>query len=128
MKKTAVAVLLLMYCLSGLAAARSTRNIKDLKTALRAHVPVVMVLGADSCHFCRMMKPVMAKLAVEKDGRIIFLDIDVEKHKDLAYQFKVTLVPTIVFYDRHGRAKATKIGYMSKPELLKAVRDLNLNK
>jgi len=130
-KKLAIIALLFafVFCFfSNCLAYKSTKEIKDLKAALKAGVPVILKLGADYCYPCRMMKPILKELAVEKDGKAIFLDLNVNENKDLAKEFKVMLIPTIVFYDKHGKVKGKTVGFMSKPDLLKKIDELKLNK
>jgi thioredoxin 1 len=128
MKKLAAAILLIAFSLSVSAAPRSTKDIPDLKTALKSGLPVVAEFGAGFCPACRKIKPIIQELAIEQDGKIVFLSLDINEYKDLAKQFKINLIPTIVFYDRNGKVKDKKIGFMSKKELLDTVRKLELNK
>jgi len=117
------------FCLSAdCLTVKSTKDIKDLKAALKSGVPVILKLGADYCYPCRLMKPILKELAVERDGKEIFLDLNVNENKDLAKEFKVMLIPTIVFYDKRGKVKGKTVGFMSKQDLLKKIDELKLNK
>lgn len=109
-------------------AVRSTKDIKELETALKAGVPVVVKLGSDSCYPCRMMNPVIAELAVEQDGKSVFLSLDVYQRRDLVREAGVRVIPTILFYDKHGKPKAKREGFMDKIQLLKAIDELELKK
>ncbi|MFH1387512.1 MAG: thioredoxin family protein [bacterium] len=104
---------------------KSTKDIKSLEEALKAGVPVMVKLGSDKCIPCRMMNPVIKELAVEQDGRAIFLILDVYENRELARQAGVRVIPTILFYDKHGKPRAKSEGGMSKDDILKAVKDLN---
>ncbi|MDD5382163.1 MAG: thioredoxin family protein [Candidatus Margulisbacteria bacterium] len=103
-------------------------NNADLTSALKSGLPVVVKLGADQCLPCRAMKPVLKELAAEQKGKIIVLDLDINENRELAREFKVTLIPTVIFYDKHGEPKAKSTGYMSKDELLKKIAELKLEK
>jgi thioredoxin 1 len=107
---------------------RSTKQIKDLETALKAGVPVVVKLGSDKCIPCRAMNPIIKELAEEQDGKAVFLSLDVYENRELASQAGVRVIPTILFYDKHGVPKAKSEGGMSKEDLLKAIEKLELNK
>jgi len=107
---------------------KSTKDIQTLEEALKASVPVIVKLGSDHCIPCRMMNPVMAELAVEQDGKAVFLNLDIYKNRELAKEAGVRLIPTILFYDKHGKPKAKSEGGMSKEDLLKAITELELNK
>lgn len=109
-------------------AIKSTKDIASLDQALKAGVPVVVKLGSDKCLPCRMMNPVIKELAVEQDGQAVFLSLDVYKNRELAKQSGVRVIPTILFYDKHGKPKAKSEGGMTKKQLLKAVKELKLNK
>jgi len=109
-------------------AIKSTKNIKTLPAALKAGVPVIVKLGSDSCYPCRQMKPILKELTIEQDGKAIFLDLDVYENRKLASQMGVRVIPTILYYDKHGKLKNKSEGGMSKEELLSAIRELGLNK
>ena len=107
---------------------KSTKDIKILDDALQAGVPVIVKLGSDKCIPCRMMNPVIKELAEEQDGKAVFLSLDVYENRELARQAGVRVIPTILFYDKHGKPKAKSEGGMSKEDLLKAIKELELNK
>jgi len=108
--------------------AKTTKDIANLDEALKAGVPVIVKLGSDKCIPCRRMNPIIKELAVEQDGRAVFLALDVYQNRGLAGKFSVRVIPTVIFFDKHGKPKAKKEGFMDKMELLKAVDELELNK
>ena len=103
-----------------------TKNIKTLDQALKAKVPIVVKLGSDSCYPCKMMKPVLAQLSVEQDGKIVFLDLDIYQNRALAKEFQVRVIPTLIYYDKQGKVKGKTEGGMTKEQLLKTIKDLKL--
>ena len=107
--------------------AKTTKDIANFNEALKAGVPVIVKLGSDKCIPCRAMNPIMKELAVEQDGKAVFLVLDVYQNRELAGKFSVRVIPTVIFFDKHGQPKAKKEGFMNKMELLKAVDDLELN-
>ena len=107
---------------------KSTKDIKTLDGAFKAGVPVVVKLGSDRCIPCRAMNPIIKELAVEQDGKAIFLSLDVYENRELASQAGVRVIPTILFYDKNGNPKAKSEGGMSREDLLKAIEELELNK
>ena len=103
-------------------------DIDNLDEALKAGVPVIVKLGSDKCIPCRAMNPIIKELAVEQDGRAVFLALDVYQNRELAGKFSVRVIPTVIFFDKHGKPKAKKEGFMNKMQLLKAIDELGLNK
>ena len=109
-------------------AKRATKDIVTLSEALRAGVPVIVKLGSDKCIPCRAMNPIIKELAAERDGKAVFLALDVYQNRELAGKFSVRIIPTVIFFDKHGKPRAKKEGFMNKMQLLKAVDELGLNK
>lgn len=66
-------------------------------------VPVVIDFWAAWCGPCRMLGPVLEKLANEYNGKFVLAKIDTESESDLALQFGVRSIPA-VFAVRGGQA------------------------
>ena len=107
---------------------KATKDVANFNEALKAGVPVIVKLGSDKCIPCRAMNPIIKELAVEQDGKAVFLSLDVYENRELARQAGVRVIPTILFYDKHGKPKAKSEGGRSKEDLLKAINELGLNK
>jgi len=108
--------------------AKSTKDIANLDEALKAGVPVIVKLGTDSCAPCRAMNLIIKELAIEQDGKAVFLSLDIYKNRELAKEAGIRVIPAVLYYDRKGKPKAKSEGGMSKEQLLKAIEDLELNK
>ena len=66
-------------------------------------VPVVIDFWAAWCGPCRMLGPVLEKLAHEYNGKFILAKIDTDSDSELALQFGVRSIPA-VFAVRGGQA------------------------
>jgi thioredoxin 1 len=111
-----------------LAVAKAPVEPTDLVTALKSGKPVIVKLGAEWCPPCRAMKPELKALAAEQKGKIIVLDLDIEKNRPLAQQYKVTLIPTVLYYAKSGQFKDKTTGFIAKGDMLKKARELGLVK
>jgi putative thioredoxin len=70
----------------------------------RSHlVPVVIDFWAAWCGPCRMLGPVLEKLAREYNGKFLLVKIDTDAESELALQFGVRSIPA-VFAVRDGKA------------------------
>jgi len=70
----------------------------------RSHsVPVVIDFWATWCGPCRMLGPVLEKLAREYDGTFRLAKVDTDAESELALQFGVRSIPA-VFAVRDGKA------------------------
>lgn len=108
--------------------AKTTKDITDLDEALKTGLPVILKLGSDKCRPCIAMNPIIKELAAEQAGKAVFLALDVYQNRDLANKYGVRLIPAVIFFDKHGKPKAKREGFMDKMQLLKAVDDLELKK
>ncbi len=59
-------------------------------------VPVIMDFWAEWCAPCRVLKPILEKLAIEYQGRFILAKVDSDEHPRLAGQYAVRGIPTVV--------------------------------
>ncbi len=73
----------------------TTENFESYKNG---ELPFVVDLWATWCGPCRKIAPVISELAEEYDGRIVVGKCDVEENDDVAMEFGVRSIPTILFF------------------------------
>ncbi|MEA5528807.1 thioredoxin [Dolichospermum sp. UHCC 0684] len=61
-------------------------------------VPVLVDFYADWCGPCQMMVPILEKVNLELKDRLRIVKIDTEKYKELASQYGIAALPTLVLF------------------------------
>lgn len=85
--------------------------------------PVVVDFWAEWCRPCRMLAPLLEKLAAEKDGGFLLVKVNTDEHPDLAQAFQVEGIPA-VFAVRDGQIADHFTGLMPEEQLREFIDSL----
>lgn len=77
--------------------------------AEQSPVPVLVDFWAAWCGPCRMVSPVLDRLATERAGRIKLVKVDVDRSPRLSGRFDVQAIPTLMIIDS-GKVLAKQAG------------------
>ncbi|MGE4283468.1 MAG: thioredoxin [Clostridia bacterium] len=78
--------------------------------------PVLVDFWASWCGPCRMVAPVIDELANDFDGKAKVGKLNVDEQRDLAAQFRVMSIPTIMLF-KNGDVVDKVVGVKSKEDL-----------
>ncbi|MBQ8082211.1 MAG: thioredoxin [Clostridia bacterium] len=84
---------------------------------LQSDKPVLVDFWATWCMPCRMLAPVVAQIAEELEGKAVVGKVDVDEEGELAAQFNVSSIPTLVVF-KGGKEVARTVGVQDKAALL----------
>ena len=84
--------------------------------ALKSSSPVLVDFWAEWCGPCKMISPVLDELANEYQGKVKIGKINVDEHQELAAQFRVTAIPTLLVI-KNGQVAEQMVGAKSKRDL-----------
>ena len=91
----------------------TSENFESLKNGAQ---PLVVDFWATWCGPCRMVAPIIAKLAEKYDGKITIGKCDVEENEDLAAEFGIRNIPTILLF-KNGDVVEKIVGAQTEAKL-----------
>lgn len=78
---------------------------------LRSNQPVLVDFYAPWCGPCKMLTPVLEKLAVLYAGKVKILKVDTDQEPELASAFRIRGVPTLIFFV-DGKIDHAAVGFV----------------
>ena len=81
---------------------------------------ILVDFWAEWCMPCKMMAPVLNDVAEEMNGKASVGKLNVEQHNDIASQFGVSSIPTMIMF-KNGREINRFVGVKSKDFLVKEI-------
>ncbi len=86
----------------------------------QSDTPVLVDFGAEWCGPCRALAPIVEDLASEYEGRLKVGTVDIDKAQEVAKNFGIMSVPTIIFF-KGGEVVDKITGLQAKANLKKRI-------
>ncbi len=90
---------------------------------VKSAVPVVADFWAEWCGPCKMIAPILKDLAKDYKDRIKIAKIDVDAEGELAQQFNIVSIPTILVFNK-GQVVKQQIGAVPRQALEKMIKEV----
>ena len=88
-----------------------------------AATPVLLDFGAEWCQPCKRMAPLVESLAQKHNGKLKVGYVDISVSTDLAQEFRVMSVPTLLFF-KQGKVVRQVVGARGAEELEALVQEV----
>ena len=82
---------------------------------LQSDRPVLVDFWAEWCGPCRALGPVIEDLSGSYDGRVRVAKVDVDANQQVAQQFGIRSIPTVMLFDK-GQVVETFVGVRPKAD------------
>jgi len=96
---------------------------ENLSSLRKGTQPLVVDFWATWCGPCRMVAPIIEELAGEYNGKVVIGKCDVEEQEDLAQEFGIRNIPTILFF-KNGEVVDKLIGAQPKAKIEEKIQAL----
>jgi thioredoxin 1 len=83
---------------------------------LKASKPVLVDYWAEWCGPCKMIAPILDKVAGTYGDKLQVAKMNVDENRDIPAKFGIRGIPTLMLF-KDGQLAATKVGAMSKAQL-----------
>ena len=83
---------------------------------IESELPVLVDFWADWCAPCRMIAPVVEKIATENEERLRVAKLNVDENQNIAAGLGVMSIPTLILF-KDGDAVSRMVGFASKEQL-----------
>ncbi len=101
-----------------------TATVENFKSeVIESSQPVLVDFWAEWCGPCKMIGPAIEELAVEFDGKAKVAKVNVDEQPNLAQQFGVRSIPTLLFF-RDGKVAEQLVGAAQKDTLAEKLNNL----
>ncbi len=87
------------------------------ETVASSSVPMLVDFWAEWCGPCKMIAPVLEEIASEHPEAIHIAKLNVDDHPDIARQFSVMSIPTMIVF-RDGQEVKRLVGAKGKGQML----------
>jgi thioredoxin 1 len=93
-------------------------NFRELSSGQK---PLFVDFWATWCGPCRVMEPVVERLAAKYSDRVVFGKVNVDEEMNLSSQYQVFSIPTFMVF-KGGQPKDAVIGAVGEPSLEQFLR------
>ena len=82
-----------------------------------SELPVLVDFGAEWCHPCKQLDPIVEDLAEEWKGKVNVFHLDIDEHTDSTMEYGVMGVPTLILF-KDGEPMERMTGFVPREKIV----------
>jgi thioredoxin 1 len=90
------------------------------KVVLKLTLPVVVDFWAPRCGHCRMVTPILDKIAKEQEGKLVVAKVNTDENSEWAMHFSVQGIPKMLFV-ANGKIVHQQVGAFPEQRLRQVI-------
>ena len=98
----------------------NTIKMSNFNTIIESEKPVLIDFFATWCGPCKMLAPILKEVKDSLGDRISIIKIDVDKNQQIAAQYQVRGVPTMILF-QDGKQLWRQSGVLNKEDIIKII-------
>lgn len=96
---------------------------KKKEWEFQGKLPAIVDFYADWCGPCKMVIPILEKLADEFQGKLDIYRVNTDKEQELAQAFGIMTIPSLLFIPQKGEPQMAR-GALSREAFVKMIREV----
>jgi thioredoxin 1 len=104
----------------------ASENVKEFTDSnfesevLKSNVPVLVDFWAEWCMPCRMLTPIIDKLASEYNGKVKVGKVDTDSNRDVSIKYGISAIPTVILF-KDGQVAQKFVGLRQEKDFREAL-------
>jgi thioredoxin 1 len=90
------------------------------KAVMKSSLPVIVDFWAPWCGPCKMIAPILEKVAKDKSGKVLVAKVNTDENPEWAKKLSVQGIPTMLFVS-NGKIIHRQVGALPEPMLMEII-------